>query len=385
MNFRFLRFLFPAVLLLLPLGVAAGNEYRQAFVYVAKEETINGNFYRAGETVQIDGTVNGDVIVAGGTVKIFGSVAGDVIAAGGRIIVTGPVQGNVRVAGGNVELNGVIGKNVTVAGGDVRFGANSAVGYEVLVMAGTVDMLGRVAKDVRGAAGTVDLGGTVDQNIWLSVGERLVLHPSAMVQGDLNYTSSRAAEVLSGATIKGSVDYQALPAKYRNEDKRASRVALVWIALAVVVKILGVFLLGLFLLWVAPKKLEKITHQMTASFGPLLGWGFLAAIATPIAALIVGFTLVGLPIAFAFMCAYALGMVLSSAIAALWLGEQCLKRMTNRHWRGVDEKWSLLLGSFLLVMLTAIPVLGWIAKAVLVFAAFGSLIMFDKQELKKWR
>lgn len=382
MKSRLARFLFPALLLALPLSVAAGSSSRPDFVYIAKEEVINGNIYRAGETVQVDGTVNGDVIVAGGVVKITGTVAGDVIAAGGRVYVTGPVQGNVRVVGGDVVLDGVVGKNVTVAGGTIVFGINSSVGVEALAMGGTIDMDGRVAKDVRAAAGVFSLSGTVGQDAWISAGERLVLHPTAVLNGNLNYTSSRAAEVLSGATIRGAVDYQQLPTR---QESRSTSSIVAWVALLVALKITGIFLLGLCLLWFVPKKLEKISHELTASFAPMLGWGFVTAIAVPVVSLILALTVIGLPIAMVFMALYVAGMLLSSSVAAFWVGDVVLRRLTNRHWRGVNEKWSLLFGAFLLVMLGAIPVLGWIANCVVMLAAFGAIAAFDKRELKKWR
>jgi cytoskeletal protein CcmA (bactofilin family) len=382
MKSRLIRFLFPALLLALPLGAAAGSQAQPQFVYIPKGEVINGNLYRAGETVQVDGTVNGDVIVAGGVVKITGTVAGDVIAVGGRVYVTGPVQGNVRVAGGDVVLDGVVGKNVTVAGGTVVFGSNASIGFEALAMGGTVDMDGRVAKDARVAAGVFTLAGTVGQDAWISAGERLVLHPTAVVDGNLNYSSSRAAEVLSGATIRGAVDYKQLATKH---ESRSPLSVVAWIAIVIALKIAAIFLLGLGLLWLAPKKLEKISQELTSNFAPMLGWGFVTAIAVPVAALILGLTVIGLPISIILMALYVAGMILSSALAAFWLGDTVLRRATNRHWRGVNEKWALLLGSVLLVVVGAIPVVGWIATCVVTMAAFGALVAFDKRELKKWR
>ncbi|MBI4122327.1 MAG: hypothetical protein HY461_03265 [Parcubacteria group bacterium] len=369
------------LLLITPLGAAAGNrDTNDGFVYISSEETIDGNLYRAGEIVQVSGTVNGDVVVAGGVVKIIGNVAGDVIAVGGRIYITGPVQGNVRVAGGEVHLDGVVGKNVTVFGGNIYFGPESAVGLEVLAMGGSIDFDGQVGKDVRLAAGMAVLSGTIGQDAQVSVGERLVIQPSTVINGDLNYRSSRAAEVMAGATINGAVDYSPLPLKQ-------GRSAFAWWFVAIFfIKLLSLIVLGLLMLWLVPRKLEKVAHGLTVSFGSSLGWGFITAIVVPVIALILALTVIGLPIAFVLMAGYFLTLVFACVVAAFWVGSWCLARLGKpHHGHSARAKWAVVLGAVIIMVGGLIPVLGWLAVLVLMLASLGSLVVFDKEELKKWK
>src|SRR3990167_2378864 len=82
-------------------------------IYVPRGESKIGNYYAAGNSVEVAGAVESDLIVAGGSVVVSGAVGGDVIVAGGNVRVSGPVGGNIRVIGGNVEILGTVARNVT--------------------------------------------------------------------------------------------------------------------------------------------------------------------------------------------------------------------------------------------------------------------------------
>lgn len=367
---------------LFPLGVAAKGAGRGS-VYIPQDQTVEGNLYRAGETIQIDGIVNGDVIVAGGNITINGPVSGDVIAAGGHIAINGPVGGNVRLAGGDIFLSSVVAKNATIMGGTVRINKGATIGFEVLAMGGNVEIMGNVNRDLRVMAGSLALSGQVGRDVWAKIGRSFLLQPTAVVGGDVNYAAAQPAERLAGATIAGTMHYQLLP--QHDWRERLSALSVLAVLGAGLVKTMGIFVLGMVLLWLAPKKVEKIKHHMIANSAADLGWGVLIAVVTPIACLVLALTVVGFPLAMALFASYLLSMLVGMAIGAFWLGELCLKRVLQRHLRAVDEKWSMLIGSFLLVIIGAVPILGWIAKALLVTTFFGALLMINKMELKKLR
>lgn len=381
---RSLFFVLAALLVVPGAVLAKGQDMRQPSVYyVPANEVVSGNVYRAGELVQIDGTVEGDLIVAAETVKINGTVTGDVIAAAGRVVIAGPVLGDVRVAAGEVDVDGVIGKNFNAAAGTVRFSKQSAVGYEALVFAGELDMDGLIKSDLRGAVGSAVLSGSVNHDVWLKA-ERIILQPTSVIGGNLSYASPVAAQVMSGALVKGEVNFEAFEPQ-QQEVGAAAGIALGLFLFFVVMKWLGFWLLALCIIWLLPKKLEKSMRELDHGVWPALGIGLLTLIGVPVASLIIALTVAGAPIAMALFTLYVLAVMFGKIIVSTYVGEWIIRQFTNRHWRGVSLVWSSLLGITLLYIVTLIPFIGWMVSALALSLGVGALLQFERHELRRWR
>lgn len=377
--------LFLVALAAMPFAASAKQTWddKDAFVYVPKEQVVSGNLYRVGEVVQVDGTVEGDVIAAAGTLKINGTVTGDVLAVAGRVIITGPVLGDVRVAAGQVDLDGVIGKNLNVFAGSARLGRQSAVGYEALVFAGELDTEGVIKKDVRGAVGMAVLAGTVEHDVWLKA-DRLVLQSSAVIGGNLTYASPQAAQVMSNATIKGEVNFKPFE-REPWDNGAAKRIAFGFFITFTLVKLISLWLLALVLFWVVPKKMHKIMREVEAGIWPNLGIGLVAIIGMPVLSLLLAMTVVGMPLAVAVLCLYALALLVGTVAGATFVGEWIIKRLSDRHWREVSPAWASLLGLTLLVLAWWIPVAGFLLVSLVVVTGLGALLQFEQMEMRRWR
>ena len=134
-------FLFLATLILFnSTPVLAGD---LASVYVGVGETVTGNLYRVGSTVEINGTVEGDVVVIGGQVVVNGQVNGDVLAIGCTVKINGEVLGNVRVFGEQVDLFGTIGKNVSIAAGSLMLSDENEIKGHINFIASSFYLNGR--------------------------------------------------------------------------------------------------------------------------------------------------------------------------------------------------------------------------------------------------
>lgn len=379
-------FLVMAAFLVLPLSVSAkGTENREhAVYYVPSEQVISGNVYRAGELIQIDGTVEGDVIAAGETVKINGTVTGDVIAVAGRVVIAGPVLGDVRVAAGEVHIDGVIGKNFNAAAGTVRISKQAAIGYEALIFAGELDMDGIIKHDLRGAVETAVISGTVNHDAWLKAG-RLILQPTSVLGGNLSYASPMAAQIMSGALIKGEVNYKPYERGSKDVEAAAAGFALGAFAVITLVKWIGFWLLALLVIWIMPKKLEKSMRELDNGVWPGLGIGMLTLIGLPVVAVIAAMTLVGMPIAAVLAMFYILTVFAGKIVVSTYVGEWIIKQFSGRHWRHVSLVWSSLLGLTVLYIVTLVPFVGWLVSAFALCMGIGAFLQFEKQELRRWR
>jgi len=373
----------------LPSAVLAAKS--KGTIIVPVDETIDGNYFAAGEQVLVDGTINGDLIVAGGVVIVTGAVSGDIIAAGGQVRVLGPVQGDIRLMGGDVQVDSIIGKNVTILGGNVLLGLDSAIGASAVVLAGNLDAMGSIEQNLRAGVGSLKLSGVIKENAWLKVGEpnQFIVQPQAWVGNNLEYTSPTRAEVLSGATINGEVVHTGMKTINDQQKKKAAGVLGAVLAIGYITvklfQLVSLWILGLVLLWAVPKYLLKVNKALQKDFWPSVGRGLVVSFILPICLFVIALTLVGIPVAVLVGALYAVALLCSIIHISFYLGEWVLRKLTKRRWKGVSPHWSMILGVLLFVLIVSIPLIGWLLKWILVSAGFGALLMTWKDDVKKLR
>ena len=164
---------------------------------------------------------------------------------------------------------------------------------DVVVIDGPVSVAGRVRGDLVVVSGTLRLSGTVDGDV-VTAADRAILGPRARVGGDLIYGDEKP-RVPSGATIGGEVDR----VNFDEITDPAGFVgaAALWIAMSV-----SALVLGLVLLWLAPRALDAAFAAASTSIGPTIGWGLLLFFGLPLLAVIALVTLVGIPLSESLCC-----------------------------------------------------------------------------------
>jgi hypothetical protein len=83
-------------------------------VTVPAGETVPGDLYVYGRTIDIAGTIQGDLIAVGGTVTLSGRVDGDALIAGGTVSVSGAVQGDARIVAGMATMSGPVAGDLAI-------------------------------------------------------------------------------------------------------------------------------------------------------------------------------------------------------------------------------------------------------------------------------
>jgi hypothetical protein len=311
-------------------------------VTVAADETWEGNLYLFGGQVTLDGAVNGDLTAFGGLIEINGEVTGDLLVAGGRVLVVGAVDGDVRAAGGQVEVTGSATGDLLVSGGQVSLISGSSVGGDVIVSGGQVTVDGDVDGSVYGAAGQYSSSGVI---------------------GGENNVTVREIEQTPNAVRNGAGQL-------------------------LVVVVIG----GLLLLFV-PRVLraadttlrEQPAGSLVAgilSFVAYFGFVLVASLVTLILAVVFTIILLG-PLAFLSIIGGLLAIAsvsyvfwmaagfLSDVVIALGLGH-----LVSRP--GPDESRGrafllLVAGAIVLVVITSLPIIGGVAKLLVVLFGLGAV------------
>jgi cytoskeletal protein CcmA (bactofilin family) len=354
---------------------------------------VAGDLYVNGVEVTISGDVSGDVIATGVTVTINGAVHGSVYVAATQVVVRGKIDGALMVAATDVRLYADVGgsvraaaltlraQSVTMGGdlvvtgllpntGDVKVDKGSHIRGEVALHVATAsieaDIGGRVHGSVRHE---LQLGGALAGPVQVDVGS-LRFTNGALISQPVAYTSDHEVLIDGGTTVTGALT-RATPAHQSVQERMGY--ALVFAFLHFV----WAAALGAFLLKVAPELVNGAAAALRRRPLPALGWGLLALVLTPMLAVGMLFTLVGIPVGLVVLAGYVLAVYASQIVLAVIVGGA----IAPARWRGKTSfgaTWKAMsFGLVVVVLARSIPIPGWYAfsSTVVAMLALGALFM----------
>jgi len=360
------------VLLCIPLVAFAAELRASDQPTVAAGETILDDLYIAGGNVSVLGAVQGDVAAAGGSILIRGNVSGDLAVAGGNITILGTIADDARVVGGNITIDSDIASDLAVGGGQITI--TGTVGGDLLGGGGMMRLDAPVGGDARIGGGEVYINSTIDGSVHF-MGEKLTLGPSAVIEGDLIYTSPREATLETGAVVRGQTTYTE-----HAGSKMPGKLA--------AISFLGSFLTALACGLVLGLLLRKFSLALVAGVvaRPLLefGRGFLALVVLPVASALLFVTLLGIPLGILGVLSFIALIILGCIGAPIVLGSLILHAVRRSAEYEVSVL-SIVIGALAYALLGLIPILGWVAQAVLVVVTIGAIVGLKWNWLKEWR
>lgn len=367
-----------AIIILLPFGAAKAMDAKTGdSIYVAKDEIVSGNLYAAGNTITIDGTVSGDLITAAQTINVNGRVEGDIIAIAQTITINGEVGGNIRVAGTAITLNGVVARNVNIFGSNLVLGPNSQIGWDVYAAGASLEERGTIAGSLSGNIGRVLIAGKINKNINITMSENnlsegLIISPEATVGGEIIYTAKKVAQISDKANIGGKIE-QKIP-----QTKTAN-----WLAVWTWAKLYSIFsalVVGLILVFlgrkITPKILEKIETRPLRMIIPGLAIMFVI----PPIALILAFTIIGIPMALIISAWWLVAMYVAKIMTAILVGHLILKNLNKKSTPKLI--WSLILGVVISWLLFAIPFVGWVLGLIAIWLGLGGIWTYASNQFR---
>lgn len=370
----------------IPVITLAGSNNFEDTIYVAEDEIIEGNFIKAASIIEINGPVNGDVIAAGTSIIINGPVAGDVIVAGATVRITGSVGGSVRAVGSLVEVSGAVEHNVWIAGDSVLISEEATVGWDVYAAGATADVRSVVGGNVWLAGASVILDGTVGKDVKLMVGNdgQAVLNSNAKVSGNLDYSASIEDQLVlrEGAEVLGETSMSEVEMHAEFDFDEAFGAAAVFFK---VITLFSLLVVGLILVTLLPKLTVRIYDEMIKRPWPSIGWGVVYIIITPIIAVLLMITVIGIPLGLILVPLYFIGIYIAKVSAGFAIGLLILNKI------GKDGKykgsliWPLVLGLAIFVVLSSIPVIGPIVKIIAVLWALGAALTIKKEIWREYR
>ncbi len=339
---------------------AAEFRHDKQDITVARGQLIKDDLYVAGGNIVVDGTVQGDLVAAGSTITVNGEVTGNVIAASSTVTINGTVDRNVRAAAGSVKIYGEVGHDLLAAGNELIIGPKGIVKHDVMLAVGNIT--------IDGATGTIHAGLPT---------KSLQVSSTARINGDLVYRAQNQATIADGAIISGQTKFT------QAQQHKSSRAA----ALFSVFGLLGTlttFILTWLFLVIFPKKSQSLAEASKEHVGADLLTGFLATILTPIAILILCFTIIGLPAGILALLVYLIVVFIAKLISVLIIGRWVERWFHEGQF--VALTWvTIVIGVVARDILWIVPLIGPLVVSLIWLFAVGSLLRFDYGLFKSLR
>jgi cytoskeletal protein CcmA (bactofilin family) len=344
-------------------------------VTVASGEVVNDDLYVGAETVTIDGTVNGDLWVAANTITINGIVNGSVMAAGNKININGDVTHAVRAVGESINISGRVGGDVLAGCGRLNIAGTGEIGGDLLFGADSVGIDGPVEGDIKGGGSQVTISDAVGGNVELEV-ESLMVLSTASIGGDLTYSSAEEADIQSGAQIAGATTHNVPEVK--EDGAGMFPFAPFSGVLAKLTSFLMAFVTGLIIIFLATRRLTSIVDAIGSRPGPSAGWGALIVLVTPIAALLVCVTIIGISAGVIALALYGIGLYLAQIPVGIFIGRWIIGRF-----RAVESKGAMVgalaVGLVILKLLSLIPYFGFVVGFVVALFGLGAVVAAERK------
>ena len=412
----------------IPAGKTIDDDVFLSAKDVVMDGIVNGMLVAAGQTVTINGSVHGDALLMGETVTVTSGavIDGNLFTTAATIIIDGKVNGSVFGGSAAAELKekAAVGRNLYYGGYSLTTKAGSMVGVDLFTGAYQAILSGSVARDAKIGAGAIELNGSVGRNavfnvnhdqdardpeVWFSytpgkqyfppaIPAGIRIASSARINGNLTFTSDTDQSSTFKPATSGTIIYQTpVPVQVASgrqvRTMRGNAPFLGFSLFAAAQRFITLLILGALAIWLLFKPFNKIIN--TGNQKPLhtAGWGFvvisvgfLALLVTPIVFVlmtillgflslggllfawlgVVGSALVLITLAFFFVI-FSVSKVIALYMAGKWLTGHLFPKSVNNAWV------ILFVGVTLYVLLTMIPVVGWLAGIAAALVGTGAL------------
>lgn len=337
-------------------------------VSIGAGETIADTLIAVGETVEIDGNVEGDLIAVGRRVAIRGRVSGLVVTAATTVTLDGEVGGSALGFARTIDVSSPrIGGNLYAFGEAVNTEEGASVIQNAIVGAQRAEFAGPVGQDVLGFAEEVEVGSTVGGDMTAYAARIELLAPARIAGGIVAHLpDAKDLTLAPGAVVGGEVTTHV---REREVERHHLLRADHWIFQAF--RFGAALLTGVVLLTLVPG-LRGVPVDGTRRTFVATGIGIVALVSTPIIAVLVALTLVGLPLAFLGVMLWLAGLYLAKVVFAHAIGARILPSSgTASHF-----VFALAAGLALVTLAVNLPFVGSSLNFLMTSVGLGLLLLY---------
>lgn len=316
---------------------------------------VNNDLYLAESEVTISDTVNGNAFVFADTVTVNGQIGGDLFVIANTINIDGgQIYGNVFAIADTITLNGLI--------------------YDLYATCNTLTVAydGVAYRDLKVTCDTASINGVVGKNVNITTSSSLTLESDCVIYGDLNYSAPNEIEIAEGL-VTGTVNYEKISAI-------GNATGVMDYVLALLTVLVYTLVIWLLMSKVAPKFYGKVTGLTPKKMLLALLVGLIALIVVPFVSVLLLFTVVGIPVAFALMVVYGLIIAISFAMTVIAIAGKLADKV--KALAKLNNLFAVIIVTIVLWALSLIPYAGGVISFLVVLCGFGMFLMsiFNKKE-----
>ena len=413
---------------ILPAGKTIDDDVFLSANDVVMDGTVNGLLVAAGQTVTINGSVHGDALLMGETVTVTSGavIDGNLFTGAATVIIDGKVNGSVFGGSAAAELKekAAVGRNLYFGGFSLTTKTGSMVGMDLFTGAYQAILSGSITRDAKIGAGAIELNGLVGRNAVFNVGNDksardpeawfsyspgkqyfppaipagIRISSNAKINGDLTFTSDTDQSATFKPSTSGAIIYQTpVPVDVNRRQPmgmpRGNTPFLGISFFAAAQRFITLLILGALAIWLLLKPFNKAVDAGVQKPLYTAGWGFivlavafLAMLVTPLVfvlmAILLGFlSLGGLLFAWLGVVGTAISLIFLAFLFVIFSLSKLIALYMAGRWltghlfpKSADNAWVILIvGVFLYVFLTMIPVIGWLVGMAAALLGTGAL------------
>lgn len=381
--------------------LSAGNVSATQFVSPKGNDSVIGEDYDddvflTGNTIRFDGKVRGDLYVACNELVQSDSVEGNLSMACKSIQSLGPVGRSFLGFAYDINCNAPVERNLMAFANKIIIGPETSVGKDANLFAGTVVFQGNVDGNLKIRSDNATVSGSVAGNLNFE-GGTLTLSSDAVINGDLIYCSPDKAEMGDMAAVNGEVKWT----KCVREDNGGTSTGrvLTWLishrgyflSLTVFSLLMfifsaipfptGVAMVGLAITLLISGNLfimisKKMSHDTEMVLNkkalPSIGLGFVLLFLSPIAAIVLLFSVFGAPLGAILILMFGVACFAGCVYAALFIGRNICRLLNIGSPLSTGYE-CFSIGIVLIVVVSYIPIIGYIVALLVTMMGIGGL------------
>jgi cytoskeletal protein CcmA (bactofilin family) len=352
--------------------------------------TESRNVYRVGGNVLTTAPIVGDFYGVGGKVTVEQAVKGDATLAGGSVTVRAPIGDDLRVAAGDVSVESSVGGELYASAGNITLTKTSDITHAVTLYTGHAIVEGKVGGPLKIYAQKILINGELGRDAELSA-EQIELGPVAVLNGALRYSSNADFKQADGVTIRGAVtptdslDERADTPRNREWHRQMMVSGPGWVGTTFgFVAVLAAAALFLLLFKAFS---ERSSGTLRAAPWVAFAAGLGVLFGTPLLAVLLLITLIGIPLGIALMMLFPL-MLLAGWIVGIFAISQRVQLaiQQNRPAKSLTATLGFFALTLLLVLLlSGLPFIGSVVVSVIMLLGTGACALELSRQIRPRR
>lgn len=340
-------------------------------INIEKGEQVK-NLYSIGDVVSINSEIEKSIYTIGNVLNVNEPIKGDVNSISGTLIIKNNIGGTVHAVTKNLIIEGNITDDLFAIGTSILIDKQSSINGDAFLI-GDINIQGPIKGNATLIGNTILINNEIFGDLKIKSANKIVLGSNAIIKGNFEYSSSNEIEMQNGSSVLGSVinNSEKELAKKASAKEKAGKFFALIVSITVLIKVIGLLILGLILIRLFKKFTEKSVEEVFSCFWKNLGIGFAFLVLTPIIAILLVATIVGLWPGIAIILIYIISMFVAVTLSAITLGNWLMKTIKKDNGYSIGLK-ELVLGIVFFVILGLIPVVGQLAVFILILLSLGA-------------